>query len=113
MKFLLLLMLSVTAWAQPNLCIDATAVPAAFTDSGADVLSGIRPEAKSFQIFNGSDVDMCFCWGSSAANCPAAGMMCIPTLAAFSRDGEATGSTIFAHHDGGAATSGKICSGAW
>lgn len=110
---LFLLLLSPLAHSKPNICVDATTVPAAFTDANADVLTGIRPETQNFQVHNKSDADMCFCWGTAAANCPAIGMMCLPPQAAFSRDGEAAGSTIYAHHDGGAATTGKICSGAW
>ena len=113
MKILLLLIFSTIAYATPNICIDATTVPAAFTDGGAAILTGIRPEPANFQIVNVSDADMCYCWGvSAAADCPAIGMMCVPPNASFSR-AERPGSVIWAHHDGGAATVGKICSGAF
>lgn len=114
MKILLtfLLLFSLKSFAATDVCIDPTGIPSDYVTGGTEVLTGVSTAASHFQIVNLSDAELCFCWGGGPAG-SCIDKMCLPANSSFSRDGQRPGTLIRARHDGGAATTGKLCLGAW
>jgi len=105
---LLLLFLSYGALAD---CVDATTIPANYTDSGADVLTSVG-NFKHVLVLNTSDTEMCICWKSKdAASC--SDDLCLPAGSAVIADDFALPDTVFVKYDTGAATTGKLCTEVW